>query len=114
MALLLTLSCATANAGKVVVVDAAATCEARSCHFEVTLRHDDSGWDHYADQWRVLDTRGNVLGKRELLHPHVDEQPFTRSLSNVSIPVDVSTVVIEGRDTVHGVSDHTLTLELDL
>ena len=43
--------------------------------------HPDTGWDDYADGWRVLDMDGNELGMRVLHHPHVDEQPFTRSLS---------------------------------
>jgi hypothetical protein len=48
--------------------------------FDVTLSHPDTGWDHYADGWRVEDQDGNVLGTRVLGHPHVTEQPFTRSL----------------------------------
>jgi hypothetical protein len=48
---------------------------------EVTVQHADSGWDHYADAWEVVAPDGAVLGTRTLLHPHVDEQPFTRSLS---------------------------------
>lgn len=47
----------------------------------VTLAHADTGWDDYADAWEVLDADGNSLGIRELAHPHVEEQPFTRSLS---------------------------------
>lgn len=54
--------------------------------FDVTIRHPDTGWDHYADGWRVLDMDGNELGMRVLFHPHVDEQPFTRSLDGVKIP----------------------------
>ncbi|RDC75280.1 hypothetical protein DLJ49_00560 [Rhodovulum sp. 12E13] len=52
----------------------------------VTLRHGDSGWDDYADGWRVVSDGGEVLGTRELLHPHVDEQPFTRRLSGLDLP----------------------------
>ena len=48
--------------------------------FDVTLSHPDTGWDHYADGWRVEDASGAVLGLRVLGHPHVTEQPFTRSL----------------------------------
>ncbi|MEM1352393.1 MAG: hypothetical protein AAGF27_08605, partial [Pseudomonadota bacterium] len=51
--------------------------------FDVTISHPDTGWDHYANGWRVLDMDGNELGMRELVHPHVEEQPFTRSLSGV-------------------------------
>jgi len=70
--------------------------------FDVTLSHPDTGWDHYADGWRVLDMEGNELGMRVLYHPHVDEQPFTRSLSGVAIPSDLSEVQIEARCSVDG------------
>ncbi len=34
--------------------------------FDVTLSHLDTGWDHYADGWEVLNAQGNSLGFREL------------------------------------------------
>lgn len=70
--------------------------------FDVTLSHADTGWDDYADGWRVVLEDGSVLGTRELLHPHVTEQPFTRSLSGVVIPDGVDTVFIEARTNVEG------------
>lgn len=70
--------------------------------FDVTLSHGDTGWDHYADGWRVLDPQGKELGLRNLAHPHVDEQPFTRSLSGVRIPAEVTEVDIQARDNVTG------------
>ena len=48
--------------------------------FAVTVASPDTGWDKYADEWRIESEAGEVLGVRELTHPHVDEQPFTRSL----------------------------------
>ena len=70
--------------------------------FDVTLRHADEGWDHYADRWDVLDGDGHLLGQRVLLHPHVNEQPFTRSLRGVAIPAGVEVVYIRPHDSVHG------------
>ena len=52
----------------------------------VTLAHPDTGWDHYADGWRIETEDGTVIGTRELLHPHVEEQPFTRSLNISALP----------------------------
>ena len=52
----------------------------------VTLKHADTGWDHYADGWRIEAEDGTIIGTRELLHPHVEEQPFTRSLSVTDLP----------------------------
>ena len=73
--------------------------------FDVTLRHGDTGWDHYADAWRILDPEGNPLGTRNLAHPHVKEQPFTRSLPGVRIPDGLNEVGIQARDNVSGWSD---------
>lgn len=70
--------------------------------FDVTLAHGDTGWDDYADGWRILDMDGKELGLRMLHHPHVNEQPFTRSLSEVKIPSDLTQVQVEARDSVGG------------
>ena len=78
----------------------------------VTLFHGDTGWDDYADGWEVLDAEGNRLGFRELLHPHVNEMPFTRSLSGVQIPADASSVYIRARSNVDGWSDELFEVTL--
>lgn len=70
--------------------------------FNVTLQHADTGWDHYADGWRIVDAKGTVLGHRTLHHPHVNEQPFTRSLSSVKIPAGTKIIFVEAHDKVHG------------
>ncbi len=56
----------------------------------------------YADAFRVLDPEGNQLGGRELTHEHGDEQPFTRTATNVSIPPGVTIVTVQGRDLANG------------
>lgn len=71
-----------------------------SFRVDVTLRHEDSGWDHYANRWDILDETGKVIGTRVLYHPHVNEQPFTRSLT-LQIPDSVKIVTIEAHDLVH-------------
>jgi len=78
----------------------------------VTLQHADSGWDHYADNWRIVDSEGNILGDRVLHHPHVDEQPFTRGLVSVKVPEAITTVYIEAHDKVHGWSPTRLKVDL--
>ena len=67
-----------------------------------TVRHADEGWDHYADGFDVLAPDGTVLGTRVLAHPHVNAQPFTRSLSGVRIPPGMHAVTIRAHDSVHG------------
>ena len=90
-------------AGEVDVTDVTVHRQsANKYQFNVTLRHDDTGWKHYADRWEILEPEGMVLATRVLLHPHVDEQPFTRSLSGVSIAPDIREVTIRGHDLVHG------------
>ncbi len=74
--------------------------------FSVTLSHGDTGWDDYADGWRVELADGTVLGTRNLAHPHVDEQPFTRS-SSIAVPADVTEVFIRASDSVGGWSATT-------
>ena len=69
--------------------------------FAVTVRHADTGWDHYADRWEILGPDGSVLATRVLTHPHVEEQPVTRSLDNVHIPPGVTKVRIRAHDKVH-------------
>ena len=101
------------HAGDVSIVNAEAIKSGSGKYsFSVTLKHTDTGWDHYADQWQVLSPDGQVLGTRTLYHPHVEEQPFTRSLGNVNIPANVNTVIIKARDKVHGVSPQPYQLEL--
>jgi len=70
--------------------------------FDVTVAHADTGWEHYADAWRVVGPDGTVYGTRTLLHPHVGEQPFTRSLSGVEIPEILQVVTVEAHDSEHG------------
>ena len=83
-----------------------------SYSFHVTVRHADTGWDHYANAWSVLAPDGTLLGERVLYHPHVDEQPFTRSLSGVSIPDGISKVIVRARDSQHGEGARSLEVEL--
>lgn len=90
-----------AGEANVVAVDALRAPDG-TWRFDVTVRHADEGWDHYADAWQVLAPDGSVLATRKLLHPHVGEQPFTRSLSGVRIPDGLAEVRIRAHDSVHG------------
>ncbi|MDF0603389.1 hypothetical protein P1J78_21900 [Psychromarinibacter sp. C21-152] len=102
-ALALTLALATPAFAADPVVDAAeATRTGDTWRISVTLSHPDTGWDHYADGWEVRAPDGTRLGFRELLHPHVAEQPFTRTLSGRAIPEDLAHVLIRPRCSVDG------------
>jgi hypothetical protein len=69
--------------------------------FDVTVSHHDEGWKHYADKWDIVGPDGTVFGTRTLLHPHVDEQPFERSLSGVKVPKDIDQITVRAHDLVH-------------
>lgn len=91
-----------AAAGEADVVDVAVQKQENGTYrIEVTVSHEDEGWDHYADKWVVADADGNILGERVLLHPHVHEQPFTRALSGIKIPDGLDTVFVMAHDSVH-------------
>ena len=77
--------------------------------FSVTVYHPDLGWDDYADGWDVVLPNGNVVKPdpeasftRTLLHPHIDEQPVTRSQSEIVLPPDVQWVLVRSHDLVDG------------
>ncbi len=77
--------------------------------FHVTVKHPDTGWDDYADGWDVVLPDGTVLKvnpddpfTRPLLHPHENEQPFTRSQSGLIIPDDIHQVIVRAHDSVSG------------
>jgi hypothetical protein len=100
-------------AGKADVVNVKVYCPIpESCTFNVTVQHADTGWKHYANQWDVVTPDGQVLGSRVLYHPHVGEQPFTRSLSNVQIPSDIKKVIVRAKDLKHGWGGKTFEVEL--
>lgn len=81
--------------------------------FDVTVRHNDQGWDHYADAWQVIDPRnGEVLGERILAHPHDNEQPFTRSQSGIAIPAGLNRVLVRAKCSVHGFGGREILVDL--
>ena len=77
-----------------------------------TLKHDDTGWEHYADAWRIVSEKGDKLGERILFHPHETEQPFTRSLPRLVIPENMNIVYVEAHDKKHGWSKQKVRVDL--
>jgi hypothetical protein len=87
--------------------------------FHVTVEHPDTGWDDYADGWNVVTPDGQVLKPgpdsrftRELLHPHVDEQPFTRSQSGIRVPDGIYSVRVRAHDSVEGFGGREVVVDL--
>lgn len=77
----------------------------------VTLKHADSSWDHYADDWRIVDTGGKIIADRVLAHPHIDEQPFTRSQGQIRLPTS-DMIYIEAHDKRHGWAPQRLPVDM--
>ncbi len=109
----LLLAAPLARAGEADVLKVEARPEGGAWRFDVTVAHADTGWDHYADRWEVLAPDGTVLGTRVLLHPHENEQPFTRSLGGVEVPAAVTRVTVRAHDSVHGLGGREVTVELE-
>lgn len=113
LAFLFTALPAAGFAGEADVVNATAVQTSPDVwRISATVRHNDEGWDHYADRWDVVDSEGTVIATRILAHPHETEQPFTRSLSNIEIDSAIHVVTIRARDSVHGYGGKTFVLML--
>ncbi len=87
--------------------------------FRVSVEHPDTGWEDYADGWDVILPNGKVIKPnsteaftKTLWHPHIEEQPFTRSQSNIVIPPEVDSVTVRAHDIRDGFGGKTLTVNL--
>lgn len=88
-------------------------------HFSVTVRHPDSGWEKYADGWDVVLPDGTVIKPapneeftRTLWHPHVNEQPFTRSQGGLKIPANIRSVTVRAHVKPDGFGGKEMLVEL--
>ena len=109
---LVLLSSATTQAGEADVLDVQVSQNGGTYRFDVSVQHADTGWEHYANAFEIVAPDGTVLGTRVLYHPHVNEQPFTRSLSGVRIPDGVSEVDVRAVDSIHGTGGKTVRVEV--
>jgi hypothetical protein len=87
--------------------------------FHVTVAHPDTGWEDYADGWDVVLPDGTVVKVNEsdpftrlLLHPHENEQPFTRSQSGLVIPDGVTSITVRAHDLVDGFGGQEVIVDL--
>ena len=112
-AVIAVLAACPAFAGEADVVDVKVRAAAsRVCDFDVTVRSVDKGWNYYADAFEVLAPDGRLLGRRELLHPHETEQPFTRDLYGVRIPSGVEEVIVRARHKPRGYDGATIKVKV--
>jgi hypothetical protein len=104
---------ASAGAGEADVVSVEYEKRGEEYSFHVTVRHDDTGWEHYADRWEILSGDGEIIATRTLLHPHADEQPFRRSLTGVVLPAGTKTVTVRAHDKVDGYGGKVMKIDLE-
>ena len=86
----------------------------RVFRFDVTIQHPGEGPVHFVDRWEILDEKGELIDERRFTNPYLGEQPFTRSLSHVTIPIGTRTVTIRAHDTVHGFAGLERQITLDI
>ena len=79
---------------------------------QVTLSHDDQGYDHYANGWRIVDAKKNILASQELYHPHDSKKPFTDSKTNITIPRGTKIIFVEAQAKPHGWSKQRVQIDL--
>ena len=113
LAALLILLTGTAMATPASVLDVVAVANDDGTYgFNVTVAHQDEGWTHYANKWEILTPDGKVIAVRVLYHPHVDAQPFMRTLARVEVPIGVTRVTVRAYDTVTGPGERTFSIDL--
>lgn len=101
------------HAGKASVLDVTVVVNPSGAYtFRVTVAHEDEGWNHYANKFEILGPDGKAIATRVLYHPHVDEQPFTRSLGNVNVPLGLTHVTVRAWDNVHKAGTRTFRVKL--
>ena len=88
--------------------------------FSVTISHPDTGWADYSDGWNVVIPDGIVLKTNEsdpftrvLLHPHENEQPFTRSQSGIIVPEGINQLLVRAHDIVDGFGGAEILIDLE-
>jgi hypothetical protein len=52
------------------------------------------------------------FGSPKLRHPHVNEQPFTRSQCNIRIPVGISKIIVRAKCNKHGFGGKSFVVDL--
>jgi hypothetical protein len=87
--------------------------------FHVTVEHKDVNWYDYADGWDVVLPDGTVVKPdkfamftRSLRHPHVDEQPFTRTQKGLQFPEGTGSVTVRAHDKAGGWGGAEITVDL--
>ena len=89
--------------------------------FHVSVTHKDVNWYDYSDGWDVVLPDGSVIKPdpfsmftRALRHPHVDEQPFTRTQKGINLPEGVDKVTVRAHDKKNGWGGEEIVVDLNV
>jgi hypothetical protein len=75
-----------------------------------TIFSNDIGDNDRADAFEVLAPDGHLLGRRDFAR--ADEQPFTRALENLKVPVSIDRVTVRAHHSRAGYDGQTVTVRL--
>jgi len=85
------------------VIDVSFTGNPGDYSLSVTVASPDIGCESDADWLEAVSKDGELLTRRVLLHSHVEEQPFTRSVGGLHVQPN-DTVIIRAHMSVGGYS----------
>lgn len=97
---IMTITAAAADEAKVISVSGKQ--EQGVWRFDVTIDHTDLGWQDYVNKFRIMSPDGTVLGERPIPLPLIEERPFSRSISQIIIPADVSEIIVQAHEKKGG------------
>jgi|GEM_PF-6166961 len=87
--------------------------------FHVSVKHPDVGFDDFADGWDLVTGGGKVIKPdprarftKIVRRPHVDEQPFTRTVKGVVIPDGVDELTVRAHDSRAGFGGEEVRVDL--
>jgi hypothetical protein len=78
----------------------------------VTILSNDTGPDYHADAFEVLGPDGRVLGHQDIPQPSLNEQPVTRVLQSLRVPVGIERVTVRARHKPRGYDGQSVSIQL--
>ncbi|MCX7889846.1 MAG: hypothetical protein N2422_08995 [Rhodobacteraceae bacterium] len=78
----------------------------------VTLRHHDSGWDHFASGWSISLPDGETIATDDIPGPHVGQMEFAVVMKGVDVPAGTAYVLVRARCNLVGWSAEATRVDL--
>ena len=72
----------------------------------VTLKHDDMGWEHYADNWQIVNENGKILKVKEVIEDdYLKRVPLKRELLNRALKEIIEDLKVTKVENYHFLTD---------